>query len=262
MGEGQRLPMIRNRLLLCLAARQADVSPALRDALIAEAQEAVGRITSDDAAYRVSIAVPRTPAPSAPTQYDSVLDVGLSNGVMLGGISVVLEISAPESASLDELAQSVKGIASRLGDRIVADRSKAIVGTDVVILDGGGEFQLVYCMPRSSGVSHEDFCRFWAEEHTKVSVFTPGLAGYRQLHTSLPHSQSAAIAAGVAVTEIDGVALEWFATVDDFTSAVGAPAEFRESAKSSEEQFNNLNGVSAILTSVIDCGRDTCTAPW
>ena len=143
MGESQRLP-IRNRLLLCLAARQPEVSPALRDALIAEAQAAVARITSDDAAYRVSIAVTRHLC-SPPT----IRRVGCQhlNGVLLGGISIVLEIRRP-IRDLDDWRRASKACVA-YGDRIVADRPGDRV-YDVVILDAGASSNSCMHAPVSS----------------------------------------------------------------------------------------------------------------
>jgi len=254
--------MKRNRVLALLEVRNGVRAEDLTASLSLFARNAVSRVRGDDVRYRVSLRVPRSNVGSPPTTYDGVVDRGLSSGVKLGGISAVLEVSAPEGASLDDLAGCLDGVAAAIGDTIDVDQSTAVVGTDVVILDGGGEVQLFYCMPRAAGLSHDDFCRYWAEEHTKISVFTPGLAGYRQLHVSLEHSHKSAAAAGLAFSEIDGVALEWFPTMDDFVGAVGAPAEFGESAKASEEEFNRIAGVKAVVATVVDCGRDSCDTPW
>jgi hypothetical protein len=47
-----------------------------------------------------------------------------------------------------------------------------------------------------------------------------------------------------------------------FVSAVGGPAEYTTAAKASEEQFNNLNGVTAIVASVFDRSNGRGGVPW
>ena len=253
--------MERNRALLLLAAPGDVITAQLHDALRREAKKALSTMSVADAAYRVSARVP----PSGgvpPPPYDLILERGLANGVKLGGFSAVIEVSCPAPGGLDELAGSVDGIGQRLGALIDRDRSSAVVGTDLVILDGGGPVQLFYCMRRAPDTTHEAFCEFWAKQHTKIATTTPGLSGYRQLHASLAHSHVAAEAAGLPVSEINGVALEWFRAMDGFVSAVGGPAEFTEAAKASEEQFNNLGGATSIIGSVLDRSNGAGGTPW
>ena len=253
--------MERNRVLLLLAAPDDVITPQLRDALSREATAALGRMTIEGAAYRVAARVPSSGS-SMPSSYDLILERGLANGVMLGGFSAVLEVSCAAPDGLDELARSVEGVAPRLAGLIDVDRSSAVVGTDVVILDGGGPVQLFYCMRRAPDTTHEAFSQFWAQQHTKIASTTPGLSGYRQLHASLSHSRAAAAAAGLPVSEINGVALEWFRAMDGFVSAVGGPATFTTAAKASEEKFNNLDGATSIVGSVFGRSNGTGGAPW
>ena len=117
-------------------------------------------------------------------------------------------------------------------------------------------------MGRVRGTTHAAFCEFWAQQHTKIATTTPGLSGYRQLHASLEHSRVAAEVAGLPVSEINGVALEWFRAMDGFVSAVGGPAEFTSAAKASEEQFNNLNGATSIVGTVLQRSNGAGGAPW
>jgi hypothetical protein len=251
----------RNRMLLLLAAPRDDVTPGLRIALADEAAAALGRCPIDGASFRVAARVPPSGASPAPS-YDQILERGLANGVMLGGFSAVLELSCPAPGGLDGLAASVDGIAGRLGPMIDRERSRAVAGTDVVILDGGGPLQLFYCMRRSDDTTHEAFCEFWAQQHTKIATTTPGLTGYRQLHADLECSRVASDAAGVPRDEINGVALEWFRAMEGFVSAVGGPAEFTTAAKASEEQFNDLGGATAIIATVLARGNRAGGQPW
>ena len=253
--------MQRNRVLLLLAAPDDAVTSQLRDALGRDAKAALGRVTIDGAAYRVAARVP--PSGSAqPSSYDLILERGLANGVMLGGFSAVIEVSCAAPDGLDELAQCVDGVGARLDGLIDRSRSCAVVGTDLVLLDGGGPVQLFYCMRRSPDATHEAFSKFWAKQHAEIAVTTPSLAGYRQLHASLDYSRVASEAAGLPVTEINGVALEWFKAMDGFVSAVGGPATFTQAAKASEQKFNNLDGATCIIGSVFDRSNGTGGVPW
>jgi hypothetical protein len=253
--------MQRNRVVLLLAAAGDVVTPQFRDALRREAVAARQRVTVADTTYRVAARIPSSGA-TPPPAYDQILERGLANGVMLGGFSAVIEVSCPAPDGLDELARSVDGVGDRLGDLIDRDRSNAVVGTDLVLLDGGGAVQLFYCMRRTADTNHDSFCAFWAEQHKKIAITTPSLSGYRQLHASLDHSRIAAEAAGLPVSEINGVALEWFSAMDGFVSAVGGPASFTQAAKASEEQFNNLGGATSIVGSVFDRSNGTGGRPW
>ena len=217
-------------MLLLLAAPDDVITPQLRDALQLEAKAALANITVADAAYRVAARVPSSGA-AAPSAYDLILERGLANGVKLGGFSAVIEVSCPAPDGLDELARCVDGVGLRLGELIDRDRSSAVVGTDLVILDGGGPVQLFYCMRRTGDTTHEAFCDFWAKQHTKIATTTPGLTGYRQLHARLEHSRVAAEAAGLPVSEINGVALEWFRAMDGFVERGGRAGRVHDGGK-------------------------------
>ena len=254
--------MERNRVLLLLAAPNDVVGPQLRDAVVREAKAALGRVSIAHAAYRVAARVPPSGATPAPA-YDQILERGLANGVMLGGFCAVLEVSCPAAdGGLDQLANCIDGVGQRLELLIDRERSLAVVGTDLALIDGGGPVQLFYCMRRSGDTTHESFCEFWAQQHKRIAVTTPALTGYRQLHASLGHSRTAAQAAGVPESEINGVALEWFAGMDGFVSAVGGPATFTNAAKASEVQFNNLDRVTAMIGTVFDRSGGAGGAPW
>lgn len=253
--------MERNRVLLLLAAPDDAITPQLRDALHRQAKAALGNLTVADASYRVAARVPSSGA-TPPPAYDLILERGLANGVKLGGFSAVIEVSCPAAGGIDELARCVDGIGERLSSLIDRDRSSAVVGTDLVILDGGGPVQLFYCMRRSPDTTHEAFCDFWSKQHTKIATTTPGLTGYRQLHANLEQSRVAAEAAELPVSEINGVALEWFRAMDGFVSAVGGPAEFTTAAKASEEKFNNLGGATSIVGTVFERSNGRGGSPW
>jgi hypothetical protein len=236
-------------LLLAAASSEAAVGE-LAAALGAEGNhllDALGSASAGDAAARVT-AVPSLPASDPAAEgFARVLERGLSNGVMLGGFDLVLDVDVP-AGTLPELATPVTGLAARLGSRFDAERSAVVAGTPYEFVAGDGEFQLYYCMRCLPGVSHDQFSEYWRVQHSEIGRVTPGLAGYQQLHTDPDVSRTLATAAGVGVADIDGVALEWFATMDDLVTAVGCPPSHAHAAKSSEDNFNDISRVTAIVT--------------
>jgi hypothetical protein len=181
------------------------------------------------------------------SDYGRILRDGLSNGVKLGGFDAVFELNAADRGSLPGLVSAMEEFRLSAGHLVDRAKSAAVAGTDVVVVEGKGPVHLVYGMRRKADTSHEEFSRFWEQQHTTVAKFTPGLAGYRQLHADPELSKAAADAAGVDLYDVDGVALEWFAALPDFCSAVGAPVDFKERAKSSEGQFNDIERATAIV---------------
>ena len=196
---------------------------------------------------RARVMFPISPAEAGNQDYERILRDGLSNGVRLGGFDAVFELNAPDPGSLPQLVAALTEFRAAAGHLVDGARTAAAAGTDVVIVEGTGPVHLVYGMRRKAGTSHDEFSRFWEQQHTTVAKFTPGLAGYRQLHADPALSKAAADAAGVARCDVDGVALEWFAALPDFCSAVGAPVDFKERAKSSEGQFNDIQRATAIV---------------
>jgi hypothetical protein len=180
---------------------------------------------------------------------------GLSNGVILGGFDVALSVTvADEPGATDRLADAVDGLAGRLGDVLDAERSAVAIGTAHVIKEGHGPIQLFYGMRRLPAVTHEQFSDYWLQQHSKVGVVTPGLAGYHQLHVDPAPTGLAAKAGGLGVEVLDGVALEWFADMADFVSAIGSKPSHGVAAKSSEQQVHDIDRATAIMPKVLETG--------
>jgi hypothetical protein len=237
-----------SRLVLGLVLREPAGPARLGNHLQDEALAALDVVGLDEAVARVAMPIPGSPPETQRTGYDEVLVSGLSNGVLLGGIDAILELAAPANHDAALLTPGFGGLAERLGDLVDADASVAVVGTDFVVLDGDAPIQLFYFMRRNRALTVEQFTETWRDQHTRIARFTPGLAGYRQLHASAALSAEAARAAGVGQCDVDGVALEWFSDFEAFLSATGAAPEFREQAKASESRFNDLERATAVLT--------------
>jgi hypothetical protein len=234
-----------SRVLLLVTAAATAQTPQLAESLHGAAEQALKSARVEGSASRVLFPISEVDAGS--DDYSRILRDGLSNGVKLGGFDAVFELNAPDRASLPALVSALVEFRTVAGHLVDSARTAAAAGTDVVVVDGTGPVHLVYGMRAKAGTSHEEFSRFWEQQHTTVARFTPGLAGYRQLHADPELSKAAAAAAGVGLSDVDGVAIEWFATLPDFCSAVGAPVDFKERAKSSEGQFNDIDRATAIV---------------
>ena len=229
--------MSETRIVLLLAA-SADAATVGR-----QLEEVAAKIVGAwGPGVRAHVGQARGPRPDVapdPGTYEFVVENGLSNGVKLGGFDVVLDLAidggAPQDAN-DVIAAAV----ADLGTAIDRERSAVVVGKVHVLMEGTGDTQLFYGMRRLPEVSVEEFGRYWREQHAEVGKVTPGLAGYRQLHADGPATRAAAAAAGLGISDFDGVALEWFATVDDFVSAVGSRPSHGVKAKASESNFNDI----------------------
>jgi hypothetical protein len=234
-----------SRVVLLVTAAATARTSQLSESLHVAAEQALKSARIEGSDSRVLFPISQSDGDSG--DYGRILRDGLSNGVKLSGFDAVFELNAADRGSLPGLVSAMEEFRLSAGHLVDRAKSAAVAGTDVVIVEGNGPVHLVYGMRRKADTSHEEFSRFWEQQHTTVAKFTPGLAGYRQLHADPELSKAAASAAGVDLHDVDGVALEWFAALPDFCSAVGAPVDFKERAKSSEGQFNDIERATAIV---------------
>jgi hypothetical protein len=191
------------------------------------------------------------------TDYGRVMRDGLGNGVKLGGFDAAVELTVPASQPLPALIAGLEEIRASAGHAFDASRSVAVAGTDVVKLQGEDSVRLIYAMRRRDGTTHAEFSRYWNRRYTTVARFTPGLVGYRQMHADPDASERAAGAAGVALHDVDGIALLWYRSLRDLASAAtlvgplvpnaATPVSFREQALETERRFHDLQRATAIV---------------
>jgi hypothetical protein len=243
-------PVLYSRLVLGLVARPGIATVDLVEPLRREAAEALRLIADESAFARLALPVKRENIGTPESGYDELFTTGLTNGVIPGGIDAIVDVAVPSKTDQKSLVLAVAGIDGRLGQVVDVDLSVAVVGTDFVILDGEGPIQLFYFMTRRTELDLVEFTRTWRDEHTKISKFTPGLSGYRQLHSDAVLSMLASESTGIRGPRVDGVALEWFDGVDAFLKATGSTLEFRAQARESESKFNDLSKAVAVLTEV------------
>jgi hypothetical protein len=248
-----------NRVLLLVTARDRARPADLAVPLRAGAERALQALDLEGADSRVLMAL--AAADTVGDEYGRILQEGLANGVQLGGFDAAVELSVPGRQCLPALVDCLAEIRQCAGYAIDSPRSAAVAGTDVVIVEGEGPVRLVYGMRRKPGTSHSEFCRYWEKRYTNVTRITPGVAGYRQLHGDRDASKRAAAAAGVGLHDVDGVALHWYRSMQDFATVVAlvgplvphadAPVPFKERALSSERQFSDLTRATAIVATEV-----------
>jgi hypothetical protein len=193
------------------------------------------------------------------SDYDRFLEDGFGNGVKVGGLDAVLQVTAPGRARLPALIRCLSEVRESAGHVMDSALSAAVAGTDVMVVDGTGPVELVYGMRRTPNTSHQAFCRYWKEQYTGVARFAPGLTGYDQLHANPQASKTAAATAGVAIHDIDGVALQWFRSLHDFSTVVrlqgplvpslDAPMSYKERATLAEREFSDMERTTAAVVS-------------
>ncbi len=157
---------------------------------------------------------------------------------------------------VDAAAQLMAGL-DALVDR---ERSAAVVGTEHVVVEGGGAVEFFYCIARKKQLSHEAFSDFWLNTFTAHSRHTPGKAGYNQVHADVDLTASAARAAGVTLDDFDGIAIEWFPSLDAFLEAdahgratSGAGAAFMDG----ERSMNDFARALSMLGFSASTGRES-----
>jgi uncharacterized protein (TIGR02118 family) len=86
--------------------------------------------------------------------------------------------------------------------------------------------KIVYCLRRKPEISHQEFQRYWLEEHGPKVIAAGaaiGMKRYVQSHT-LPTSLNDAVAASRGGPEpYDGIMEGWWDSEDDVAAALGTP---------------------------------------
>jgi len=112
--------------------------------------------------------------------------------------------------------------------------------------------KLIVCAKRKPEISHEEFARYWRENHGPlvkgVPEFIRHVRRYVQCHIV---SNSAPLGAS---SEYDGVAELWFDSVDELNKAFSEP-RYLELIRPDELKFADLgNCVSFVTEEVPICG--------
>ncbi|WP_020109974.1 EthD domain-containing protein [Nocardia sp. 348MFTsu5.1] len=88
--------------------------------------------------------------------------------------------------------------------------------------------KIVFCLRRKSGLSQEEFSRYWLEEHAPLvrrHAAALGIRRYVQCHTfDDPRLASTLAARGCEGEPYDGVAELWWDSTDDLAAVRGSDA--------------------------------------
>jgi hypothetical protein len=226
--------MLTLELFLCLA----DGQPSDRlDRLLADEAHRLRSAMPDQSRTRVAHCLKHHRAGALQAglsleRLDDFVESGLvpsSTAVPIASFDSVLELSVPDGTDPDWFLDRLDGLADRLASFVDPSRSAAVLGTDHLIFDGAGAVQLFCCLYRSPALTHEQFADSWLNQLVAHTGKTPGKSAYRQVHANQQLSIRAAKATGVAIDDIDGVALEWYPDVaklwaaSDWANQPGAP---------------------------------------
>jgi uncharacterized protein (TIGR02118 family) len=100
--------------------------------------------------------------------------------------------------------------------------------------------KIIYVITRKSGMSVEEFQRYWRETHGPIAARIPGVRKYVQCHT-LPELYD-----GERAPPYDGVAELWFDDLDAFRQASRSPEV--AAAVEDERNFIDHSNVALIVT--------------
>ena len=108
--------------------------------------------------------------------------------------------------------------------------------------------KLIVCAKRKTGITHEEFSRYWRQNHgplvKSVPEFIRHVRKYVQCHIV---SNSAPLGAS---SDYDGVAELWFDSVDELNKAFNEP-RYLEVIRPDELKFADLMNCVSIVTEEI-----------
>jgi hypothetical protein len=139
--------------------------------------------------------------------------------VVASSFDAVLEVVLSEADSLGAAVEAFEGLATRLDQVVDPSQSAALVGTEHLIRPGMGEVEIHACLRRAPGRSHDEFSDFWLHGFAPTAQLAPHMSGYRQVHADGAQTKRAAAAAGLALDDFDGVAVEWFDSLQGLQKA-------------------------------------------
>jgi hypothetical protein len=217
---------MRNKIMLLLA--QSDTQPpgTLEPPLASEGQR-VRKFLPKGAFHRRAFHLPDDPT----QQIAHATEMGEAPG----SFDAVFEVGA-EGATWTELIPAVQGLVERLKELVNPARSAVIAGTEHVIVPGEQPLLLVFALRRLPSLTSEEFHNYWLNKHADVGRAVPGLQGYRQFHADQKATETAAEAAGVAITDFEGAAEGYYQDLNSFLEIMSKP-EVTADAIEDEKKF-------------------------
>jgi hypothetical protein len=246
-----------------LLRRAGDAAVTALDGPLAdEAARARSRLDGAQVRLAPSLVLDRRAAIDAGedlTDFDAMRELGglppAHTRVPVDSYDHALEIRLSEPVDEAAVLAALDGLAERLGPAVDRGSSCVAAGRADTIIEGGGPVRLFYCFRRLGSLSHDEFSRYWRHRLVEHTTKTPAKTGYQQLHVDLALSSTIAEAAGVAVDDFDGVALEWYPDVEGLMTAVRWASEPDAAIIRSESNINDFSTATAMVAYVPDVDR-------
>ncbi len=113
--------------------------------------------------------------------------------------------------------------------------------------------KLVYSVRRRPEMSHEDFSRYWLEQHGPLVRSLAGVLGtskYIQSHTTAPDINQMMTEMRGLAEPFDGITELWWESAERLTEALSSPEGQEASARLAEDEakFIDFAGSSVFLT--------------
>jgi hypothetical protein len=166
----------------------------------------------------------------------------------------VLELGVPDEAGDEPLIARAAALGPKLAPLIDGARSAVVLGREIEIVPGEGEFELFRCMSRKEGHTLEQFSDHWLNIHAEFGRRVPGKPGYRQLHRNPEAQTAAARAAGVAIDTVDGVATLQMADARAVSLLGSDPEQARATAEDGALFVDRTKAMGMIARVVVIAG--------
>jgi hypothetical protein len=211
-----------------LATHDGVPSDKFEAGLAAESQRICGLLPKGSH-FRLSFRVPGDPLGQSAHGAEIVKS--------LPPFDAIIELSAGECDSYQQLFAAVDGLAGRLAAWVDAGRSIAIAGIEHQITPGSAPLFTVFPLRRLARLSHRECLDYWLDVHAEYgrNARVPPLK-YRQFHGDLSASKAAALSAGVLIDDYDGVAMSYFMDIPELQDLLNQP-NIAHAALEDEKRF-------------------------
>jgi hypothetical protein len=163
----------------------------------------------------------------------------------------VLELGVPDEAGDRPLVDAAAALGPQLKGLIDPTRSALHLGQEYSFRERTGPFQLFRIMRRKAILTNEQFSDHFRFVHSIYGKLVAGAPGYRQLHRSDEATLAAAQAAGVDISNIDGIAQLIFPDVETIKQ-LGKDPEITEATTTDGRLFVDRTGAMGMIASVIE----------
>jgi uncharacterized protein (TIGR02118 family) len=104
--------------------------------------------------------------------------------------------------------------------------------------------KLFAVLRRRPGMSTEEFVAHWRDHHGPLIAGEPSLARHLVRYEQHVRHRPDALS---GTEDVDGVAVQWFRTIDDFVAFISEPA-YRELVAPDERRFLDMDRLEFVIT--------------